>query len=436
MNCPVCKRSLAPTLSICFACGAMVNDSVREELQTKISAPTARPVAEQAEPLPATEISAPMPAPAMAAPVKREIPRPSPPMKRVTSPLNGPKTSPTLVEFQTNNASVPDWRLQLQNSVRQRKGGAVQTNAVSESPQARLVTNGANALKAEVVDEVKAEPSPHANPKIASALKRIDESRKTFLPEKPRRQPTPPPAQAARNYPFNVVAKTNSAATSRVPDSKPVMSEPPKPTLVPTFKIEKKKFDTNKLPPIVEGQPVKTVTEPTPAIEIAQKPVTPSKPEISIPATVPEIAAPSLADSDEIEDLAPISMRFNAALFDLIIGAFGSFVLLSPVVLMGGDWLSVSGLAAFGGVWATTLFIYMTLAIGMYGKTLGMRMFGLELIDADENDYPTFHQAAVHSAVFLLSVPFLGAGLLPMVFNEEQRGAHDLAAGTIIVTEF
>ena len=39
MNCPVCKRSLAPTLSICFACGAMVNDSVREELQTKIAAP-------------------------------------------------------------------------------------------------------------------------------------------------------------------------------------------------------------------------------------------------------------------------------------------------------------------------------------------------------------------------------------------------------------
>ena len=311
----------------------------------------------------------------------------------------------------------------------------MQTNAVSEGSQARLVTSGANALKAEIVDEVKPESSAHVNPKIANALKRIDESRKTFLPEKPQRQKAAP-AQAARNYPFNVVAKTNPTATARTPDSKPVMSEPPKPTLVPTFKIEKKKFDTNKLPPIVEKQPVKAVSEPLPAIDIPQTPVTPSKPEISIPATVPEIAAPSLADSDEIEDLAPISMRFNAALFDLIIGAFGSFVLLSPVVLMGGDWLSVSGLAAFGGVWATTLFIYMTLAIGMYGKTLGMRMFGLELIDADENDYPTFHQAAVHSAVFLLSVPLLGAGLLPMVFNEEQRGAHDLAAGTIIVTEF
>ena len=36
MKCTVCKRELAPTLSICYACGTMVNDSVREELATKI----------------------------------------------------------------------------------------------------------------------------------------------------------------------------------------------------------------------------------------------------------------------------------------------------------------------------------------------------------------------------------------------------------------
>src|SRR5829696_4374185 len=40
MMCPVCKRDLAPTLSICLTCGAMINDTVREELETKISART------------------------------------------------------------------------------------------------------------------------------------------------------------------------------------------------------------------------------------------------------------------------------------------------------------------------------------------------------------------------------------------------------------
>jgi uncharacterized RDD family membrane protein YckC len=413
----------------------MVNDSVREELQTKIGVPGSRTGPISVESSLATEVAEPASEPAVATPVRREIPRPMPPMKRATNPLSSPKTSPTLVEFQTRNATVPDWRLQLQNSVRQRKGGATNTNAVSETTQARLVTNGANALKVEIVEEANSEHLQHANPKIAKALQRIDESRKTFLPEKPRPR-TAAQAPANRNYPFNVVEKTRAAVQHRSLDAKPVMSEPPKPTLVPTFKIEKKKFDTNKLPPNVEELAKKTISEPLPAIEMPKIPIAPSKPEISIHATLPEPNAPSLADTDEIEDLAPISMRFNAALFDLIIGAFSSFLLLSPIVLIGGNWFSLSGLAAFFGVWATTLFIYMTLAIGMYGRTLGMRMFGLELIDAEENDYPTFHQAAVHSAVFLLTLPFLGAGFLPMIFNEEQRGAHDLAAGTIIVTEF
>jgi uncharacterized RDD family membrane protein YckC len=106
------------------------------------------------------------------------------------------------------------------------------------------------------------------------------------------------------------------------------------------------------------------------------------------------------------------------------------------MVLIGGNWFSLEGVAAFGGVWAIVMFLYLTIAIGMYGKSLGMRMFGLELIDAEENDYPTFHQAAVNSAVYLLTVLLLGAGFIPMIFNEEQRAAHDLAAGTMIVTEF
>src|SRR5881392_3380409 len=152
MNCPVCKRSLAPTISICYACGAMVVDSVREVLQTKVGVSATRIDSGPLESSSVAEIvEAAPPPPVMSAPVKREIPRPTPPIKRVTNPLNGPKTSPTLVEFQTKNATVPDWRLQLQNSVLQRKGGTINTNAVSEPKQARLVTNGANALKAEIV---------------------------------------------------------------------------------------------------------------------------------------------------------------------------------------------------------------------------------------------------------------------------------------------
>src|SRR5258708_40361167 len=102
MNCPVCNRTLAPTLSICMTCGAMMNDSVREELQTKIgSGPIQRDL---------------MPP---AAPIEQTPAKPNPrPVRTITTELNRQKTSPTLVEFQTKSATLPDWRLQLQNAVR------------------------------------------------------------------------------------------------------------------------------------------------------------------------------------------------------------------------------------------------------------------------------------------------------------------------------
>src|SRR6185295_15214546 len=104
MNCPVCNRSLAPTLSICPSCGAMMNDTVREELQSKISPGSAM---NYKEPTPPAIIkSNPLHArPISSAPV---------PQKRIeTAGLNTSKTSPTLVEFQNKNAALPDWRIQL-----------------------------------------------------------------------------------------------------------------------------------------------------------------------------------------------------------------------------------------------------------------------------------------------------------------------------------
>src|SRR6266480_4389614 len=105
MNCPVCKRSLAPTLSICPSCGAMMNDTVREELQTKIAPLAPSHFEKRPEPAaPRASIVEPprvVPSPRMAPPSA---------LKRVeTLELKTPKTSPTLVGFQNKSATLPDW---------------------------------------------------------------------------------------------------------------------------------------------------------------------------------------------------------------------------------------------------------------------------------------------------------------------------------------
>ena len=151
-----------------------------------------------------------------------------------------------------------------------------------------------------------------------------------------------------------------------------------------------------------------------------------------------EYAEPDTAlnDDEEIEDLAPLSMRFNAGLFDLIVAVSVSMLALSPFALTGGDWFSKAAVLTFVGTCVLVAFVYLTLSVGFFGKTLGMRLFALELVDAEANEYPSIHQAAVSSSIYILSIICAGLGFIPMLFNDERRAAHDLLSGTIIVREF
>ncbi len=140
-------------------------------------------------------------------------------------------------------------------------------------------------------------------------------------------------------------------------------------------------------------------------------------------------------ETEEIEDLAPFAMRFNAGLFDLIIGSFLSFILLTPFMVSSGSWMTPTGILTFAVTCAVVMFIYMTVSIGFYGRTFGMRIFALEVVDIEGEEYPTIHQAAVSSCLYLLSLAMGGIGFLTLPFNQEKRAVHDLVSGTIVVRE-
>jgi len=434
----------------------MMFDSVREELQTKITSGRLMPRVEtKAIPIPervpdrasfqmAAGARLPIaPPPASITPAQVHIPppvkvAPPPPRRHETSDLTAPKTSPTLVGFQNKNSTLPDWRIQLQNAVQQRKGG--QTDAVSTTAAAgstHYPTNGGAALKAEVVrrpEPVVTEPEI-SDPRVANAMRRINESRKAFLePEKkaPLAKPTP-----AKAFKFDVVQTNNAPAPMPAR-----INTLPKPRLVSAPPVALKR-DTNKLPPIDLPQPFTDAPKPVePIIEsVAIESVPPEFAEIKrirIRAEHQEIEQLNTFDNDhdEIEDLAHFSMRFGAGLFDLIIASFASMLILSPIAFTRGEWFTAAGLLTLGGVCAIVMFLYMTVCLGFFGKTMGMRLFSLELVDAVENEYPTLHQAAVSSSVFILSLLLGGAGFLTIFFNEEKRAAHDLLSGTILVREF
>ncbi len=419
MNCPVCSRNNNAALSICPGCGAMTNDSVREELIGKVSA-RLKPIISENKENQMTNKPLPTVKPEIVSPPIVEVP------KVITEDIAVQATNPTLVEFHSRNATVPEWRLQLQNAVRQRQDkSSPQVKENSIAPRAKLVTSGANALKAEAVAAAK--PAYSKNPDLARALERIEKSRRKFLVEE-EIAPAPVVSKSNKNYPFYIASKTNEADIQPAAVNAPIGSFA-KPKLAATPVFEKEKLDTNKLPPLSSAvrnspgfaeQKVKTSVD-----EILKTEVESVKTNENV----------GIGAVEEFDDCPTFAMRFNAGLFDLIIGSFVSLCLLAPFMLMGGEWLSVAGLLAFAATCAIVMFLYLTTAIGLYGSTFGMRLFSLELVDIGGDEYPTFHQAAVSSSVYLLSLAFAGTGFLTVFFNEDKRAVHDLVSGTITVKE-
>lgn len=344
----------------------------------------------------------------------------SKPERTETAEIGVKNTVPTLIEFRTEKATVPEWRLHLQNAVQQRQnrvGADVQT-----APQATLVTNGATALKAET--QVQPKRIFHENPTVNSALQRIEQSRRQFLAEEPEIETVFTDEPAGKTFPYRIATKDGE--TMPVPEAKPrpaKINVTLKPKAPATLKTETKEFDTNKLPKI----PAKISARFEKEEKILE--------DEELKLVDGEEIFEDDAELEEADDLAPFAMRFNAGLFDLIIGAFLSFVLLVPFVIKSESWFTSSGLIAFAVTCAVVMFIYLTTAVALYGRTFGMRIFALEVVDIEGEEYPTIHQAAVSSCVYIFSLALGGIGFLTLPFNAEKRAVHDLISGTIVVRE-
>ena len=415
----------------------MLNDSVREELNPKVS-----PAAKQIN----FEMKEKLPVPNKLNHQLSASDSSNPPeAKRHTAEITIKMTSPTLVDFQSKDAAVPEWRLKVQNAVRKHQGKDELTAEMTVLPppkqpeksepsqlprQKRLAVSGANALKAEIVADSM--PVEKQNATLSSALQRIEESRQKFLEEeKVEILPTILPPPVNNKHPFYLASKQTEVAPTAV---KATVNPPIKPKLAPPLKLDSEPLDTNKLPPL--PQEVKS------AFGFAQRLVNSfvgdAKAEkIEVKEKINETEIVETEEIvEEIDDCAPLAMRFNAGLFDLIIGSFLSMILIAPFVISGGSWFTFEGFLAFLATDAIVMFIYLTTTIGFYGRTFGMRLFSLEVVDIEGEEYPTMHQAAVSSAVYILTLLFGGIGFLTMLFNEEKRAAHDLISKTIVVKEF
>lgn len=377
-----------------------------------------------------------------------------------TEQIGSKMTSPTLVEFRNQNAQLPEWRLQLQNAVQQRMKNSGNADGAPSSP-AGVAGPDKEAASTEAAPAGAATDNRH----LSAALKRIESSRNRYLVTETPKALKKTADAPKKDFPFTIAARTDDLPIkTKETDPESKKTEPTKPKLV-----KKKKsvpirdlYDTSELDPKFPPARLSSSFEAAPALEKKEsepeaplaeikaeapiaKPAEPA-PAAKEPETVaetgPEIiqekAEEAIQDTNSIEeydDYASLSLRFNAGIFDFLIGAFLSFVLLLPFVIAGGNWFTLTGLAAFAATCAIVMFVYLTASVGFAGKSFGMHIFSLEMIDIGGENYPSFHQSAVSAAVFLVSVACLGVGFATALFDRDRRAAHDLLSGTLVVRE-
>jgi uncharacterized RDD family membrane protein YckC len=441
MNCPECNKIVNSGSSACSACGLIVDENVRLELGIdRLFAPDKNVISHSFVSRPQGNI------------VVSQPNNNSQSNRSHTSEIGSKETSPTLLGFPNKNMDLPEWRLKLQEAVKTRK--EVQTASLPKPIVTRrraATTRGSNALAIDVIERVQ--PRVSSNPLLDLAIQRIERSRRMYavaestkVIEQKVLQPISSPVQnrvplqfvspkvanAHQNGTnFEISKSSETIAQSEVKVPRMIRVEESElvenANLPATMKPKIERIKTNKLPPLVPARVSSSLGR------IISNGVVIEEIKIKEETVLEE---PTIfAESLENDDIPPFAMRVNSAIFDLIIGAFLSVILLSPLVLLGSNLFSVSGLFGFLGVFSVVMFAYLTISIGMLGKTLGMRLFSLEVINAEDDDFPSFNQSAISSSVYLLSLALGGIGFLAMFFNDDRRAAHDLLSGTIVVRE-
>lgn len=88
--------------------------------------------------------------------------------------------------------------------------------------------------------------------------------------------------------------------------------------------------------------------------------------------------------------------------------------------------------AGFFVVW---LFVYYAYPWSVSGKTLGMAVLGIRVVQRDGSP-TTPRNGIIRTLVLPLTFLTLGIGFLPIIFGRERRAMHDAAADTAVVYDW
>jgi uncharacterized RDD family membrane protein YckC len=331
------------------------------------------------------------------------------------SPTSPPERKSTLIEFPgIARTSVPEWRKELSERVRevQERRAREAAREAQEAERQRLET-ASNPPQLELLPPTE---MPAMNPLVAAALKRIERAHQnTSVDTRPSRT-------------------SLATAVAYAPEREEnIMNETVPPTIQLEFESEPQ---SSEAAAIVEKSHLVVVPPPSEPIVIKTEPALPAKRLIA--ENDPALNyLDSIRRNVRVDDISTRSAsafrRVVSALLDLIFCALLTSPIAAALYLNGASSHDPRALSVVGAALVIVTFIYLTLATALTGRTWGMRMLSLRVIDTKTGLIPTGGQSLGRSFFYLLSLATL-VGIFFALISREGYTAHDRFTRTAVVT--
>ena len=318
------------------------------------------------------------------------------------------KRASTLIEFPGVSRTVPEWRKQLSQRVRE-----VQERRAREAAEAAAVQAAndsvACALPSAQLELVPDPEQPAMKPIVSKALERLERAR-----------------QVSPESEFGVIAETEIAAivdelleahSAAAKESNEPESRKSKLVVVPP----PTSLEVNADRPLSDStkKPVRVITD-----GVEDQALSYFESCLSIP----------VVDFYPTRKPAGAFRRFVGGVIDLlIIGLVAILGVLGIQQTGGGDWKDPRVIEFISGVFITLMFLYFTLTIALTGRTLGMRMLSLRTIDKRTGLIPTGGQAIKRAVGYIFSLILCGLGFLYALIDRDRCTMHDRLSQTIVV---
>ena len=343
-------------------------------------------------------------------PLKPEQPDLAENVKRTNSDKGNGSSS--LIAFPgTTRSTVPEWRKELGDRVRE-----VQERRAREAALEREqmpVDEEASVPQLELLPKAELPP---VNPLVAAALQRIER------------------AHTRPQYSGNVAIAT-------------VQEYEERPEIGIGVSLPEVKFDG---PMIVEEEELK-VNETLPPLEkvhnlaVVPAPITTAdttptrKPKRLIrddndPALNYLDSLPTTVGVDVARhQSAPIALRIVSGFVDLFIIALLTYPVFAFVQYSGLNWQEPRAIVFLASTFVVVGFLYLTVSTALTGRTMGMKLLSLRVVDARTGLIPTGGQSAKRALAYLLSLAPAGIALGFTFIDRERQAPHDRFSRTAVV---